>query len=270
MNTKRLKKYQTNPSLSATDLARLDTWTVEIAAQARGDGREEASGGWRFGRKGSLALHRNTAWYDFEASVGGCGALSLLVHFHGGEQVGADAARAWLNLHAGDGCLGRDGADDEARDEAQLIDDTQHQAYIDALWARAQPLAKTALTYFAGRSLDVAAGDAEAQLRWLPNFRAEEGAVLAAVTNYAGALVALQVTHLKPDGTKSDVQPVRQLYRGLHNWRRRGAFRLGPVGANLVITEGVEDAIATPRAVPSTCMRALARAELAAPSWRPK
>jgi hypothetical protein len=63
--------------LSAEDIARLDTWACELAAQVHGDGREEASGDWRFAADDSLVIHPNNYWHDFRASIGGHGALSL-------------------------------------------------------------------------------------------------------------------------------------------------------------------------------------------------
>ena len=69
--------------------------------------------------------------------------------------------------------------------------------------------------------------------------------MLAAITDDAGELVALQVTCITPDGQKSAIEPVRITLRGPSNWRIRGAFRLGsPEMEELVLVEGVEDAIA--------------------------
>jgi hypothetical protein len=84
--------------MSAAEVARLDTWMLEIAAQARGDGREEASGDWRFGDNDALIVHLSGFWHDFSADEAGHGALSLLAHLRGGAE-GANIARAWLAQH---------------------------------------------------------------------------------------------------------------------------------------------------------------------------
>jgi hypothetical protein len=232
--------------LSADDIARLDTFACELAAQVHGDGREEASGDWRFGRNDALVLHPNGYWHDFASGNGGHGAVKLLAHLHGSDEAAANVARAWLAQHAGDGRLGRDFDADEDDAKRSLVD-AERTAYIKALWARAAPIADIpqVKAYFANRALDPVATGAEAQMRWLPNWRGDEGALIAAVTDNAGELVAIQILHLKPDGHKSTIQPVRKLQIGPHDWRTRGAFRLGSAGAvTLTITEGVEDAIA--------------------------
>ena len=232
------------PHLSATDLARLDSWLLEIAAQVHGPGREEASGNFRFGSNDSLAVHRNGYWHSFSAGKGGHSAKSLLTHLHGGAAAGV--ARAWLAAHAGDGRLGRgEGAGDD--ETAQSLLDAEAEAFIDALWLRAQPVtdSKSAMKYFERRGLDIVAAGADSQLRWLPAWRGDEGAILAYVSDDAGQIVALQVLHVRPDGAKSTTQPVRRTFRGPHDWRRRGAFRLGSAGVtDITLTEGVEDAIA--------------------------
>jgi putative DNA primase/helicase len=232
--------------LSAADVARLDTWTLELAAQVHGDGREEASGDWRFCADDHLVLHPGRYWHDFRASKGGHGALCLLAHLHGSAEAAANVARAWLAQHFGDGRLGRDAPSDDDEAKQSLVD-AEQTAFIKALWPRAAPIADIpqVKAYFTGRNLDPVAASADAQLRWSPNWRGSEGALISAVTDNAGELVALQVLHLDPKGRKSRIQPVRRLYTGPHDWRTRGAFRIGAASAvDLVITEGVEDAIA--------------------------
>jgi putative DNA primase/helicase len=112
------------------------------------------------------------------------------------------------------------------------------------LWDRAQPLNPQAIQYLSSRSLDPVAAGAEKQLRWLPDWRGDEGAMLAAVTDESGALVAIQITYVTADGQKSAIAPARITIRGPHDWRTRGAFRLGSTESpELVLTEGVEDAM---------------------------
>jgi hypothetical protein len=78
---------------------------------------------------------------------------------------------------------------------------------------------------------DIVATGADAQLRWLDNWRGEEGAILAYIGGAAGELVALQFTHITLSGEKSTIKPVRKTIKGPHDWRRRGASRLGSAGA---------------------------------------
>jgi hypothetical protein len=232
--------------LSAADTARLDTWLVEIAEGRLGVAQEEAGGDYRVGANRALIVHANGCWHDFTADKGGHGALSLLAHLHGGDAAGATAATTWLSNHTGDGRLGRvDGNDDEARAEANAADDAHRIAYVEAIWNRAGPITGTpGESYLKSRGLDPAATRADAQLRWLSDWRGDEGAMLAAVTDNVGALVALQITHITGKGEKSKLEPARITIRGPHDWRSQGAFRLGsPGSADLVLTEGVEDAI---------------------------
>ena len=62
-------------------------------------------------------------------------------------------------------------------------------------------------------------------LRWAPNVRGDDGALLAAVTDDSDKVVAVQLTYLTPAGEKSKTQPVRRTLRGPRDWRSRGAFR---------------------------------------------
>lgn len=236
-----------DPRLSASDVARLDSWTLELAAQVRGDGREETSGGWRFGANDALIVHPNGYWHDFSADVSGHGALSLLAHLHGDDQAGVDVARTWLAQNPGDGRLGRDNAADEDDPERSILD-AEAEAFIDAIVLQySKPVTDSpeAKKYFVDRKLDIVATGAALQLKWLSNWRGDEGAIVAPITGNAGELVAIQILHITPDGKKSEIQPVRKILRGPHDWRRRGAFRLGSAASvHLVEVEGVEDAIA--------------------------
>jgi hypothetical protein len=235
------KDNQRQDRLSAAEEARLDSWMLEIADEARGEMRAE-TGGWRFGANYALIVHTGGWFHDFSAGKGGRGALELIAHLKSGG--GLHAAQVWLAQHQGDGRLGRVAAGDEGEDRPSA-DDVERIAYVRGLWDRAQPLSPQAIQYLSGRNLDPIAAGAAAQLRGLPNWRGSEGAMLAAVTDDKGELVALQVTHITEDGKKSAIEPVRITIRGPHDWRIRGAFRLGSAeSSELVLVEGVEDAIA--------------------------
>jgi hypothetical protein len=113
------------------------------------------------------------------------------------------------------------------------------------------------MKYFADRSLDIVATGAALQLRWLPDWRGDEGAIVAPITGNAGELMAIQITHITPEGEKSPIAPARKTIKGPHDWRRRGAFRLGAAGStHLVQVEGPEDAIVA-RMVGAGCVHAV-------------
>jgi site-specific DNA-cytosine methylase len=212
-----------------------------------GEGREEAGGARRFGRNDALLLHKNRYWHDFSADTGGHGALSLLAHLLGDDQAGVDVARTWLAQHPGDGRLGRDDGADKDDPEHSIID-AEAEAFIDAIVLQySKPVTDSpeAMKYFAARKLDIVATGAALQLKWLSNWRGDEGAIVAPITGNADELVAIQILHITVDGKKSEIQPVRKILRGPHDWRRRGAFRLGTAtSAHLVEVEGLEDGIA--------------------------
>ena len=70
-----------------------------VARAVLGEPQRQDRAVWRYGRKGSLAVHvdgpRRGSWRDFEAGVGG-GVLDLLAHVEGLER---DAALVWLREH---------------------------------------------------------------------------------------------------------------------------------------------------------------------------
>jgi hypothetical protein len=161
--------------------------------QARGPGREQSNGDWRFGSSDGFVLHRTGFWHDFVAGRGGHGALSLLAHLGGDPEI-------WL-ARAGDGRLGRyDGFTDESE---RSLADFEAEAFVEALWSRACPIADSpvAIQYFHNRGLDPIAVGADSELKWLNNQRSDEGTVVARISGLAGETVALQLLHVKPDGT---------------------------------------------------------------------
>ena len=95
------------------------------------------------------------------------------------------------------------------------------------------------------------------QLRWLPKVRGDEGAMLAALTDNSGNLVANQDTYLTNAGHKSLHDPVRRTFRGPHDWNVRGLVRFGnPNSKKVFICEGVEDALSA-RQAGAECVVAL-------------
>jgi Protein of unknown function (DUF3631) len=236
--------------LSAEDSARLDTWIVEIADKHIGDIHQEANGGWRFGASHALVLRRNACWHDFRLGESGHGALSLLAHLHHDDgETALKAAKDWLVRHNGDGQLGRPGSNsglgDEEDAEATTVDDAWRTALVETLWGCAGPIDGTpAEAYLKSRSLWPLPDVVDGKLRWAPDARGDEGALVAVVTDGGGKVVAVQRTYITPNGEKSTTKPTRQIFRGPHDWVSRGIFKIGAADApTLVLVEGVEDAI---------------------------
>ena len=123
--------------LGAAELARLDTWAVDIARHVRGSGPAKANGGWRFGRKGGLAVHPDAWFYDFSAGKGGRGGLPLISHLLPDSDPVA-WAREWLGAHEGFGGCKSGTADDDGAAEA--LDDAERVAMIEAIWRGATPI----------------------------------------------------------------------------------------------------------------------------------
>ena len=191
-------------------------------------------------------LRRPLESADFAADKSGYGALSLLAHlYQGDEQAALKTAKGWLAGHAGDRRLGR-ADEDEDDTEAEAADDAWRTAYVDTWWRRADPEieATPAKAYLQSRNLWPLPAGVDRSLRWAPEVRGDEGALVAAVTDGDGKVIAIQMLYLTPTGQKSKAHPVRRTLRGPHDWRSRGACRIGAPGTpDLVLTEGVEDAI---------------------------
>jgi hypothetical protein len=226
-----------SPPLSAAEVARLDSWLLDIARGARGSERA-AGGSWRFGSKGAFVLHPDGSFFDFSAGAGGRGGLTLIRHLHLDAEPVA-WARAWLGEHEGSGKF----SPTEANDDTEADDDADRVALIEAIWQAAKPIGGTpAEAYLASRGLTPGEED-RAPLRWLAHARGEEGAMVAALTDEEGRLVAIQETFLTLGGAKSSIEPVRKTTRGPHDWNKRGLVRFGKPGAKLGLCEGVEDAL---------------------------
>ena len=227
--------------MSATDFERLTTWMPEIAGSFLGHLQPD---GRRLSRRRNRALVINSTRHftTFAIASMATALLALIQHLNGTRwQRRCRLARQWLASHNGEGQL--TSADDDA-DDGDAETDIFRQAMIDEWWSSAQPITGTpAETYLDSRGLKPSADDLD-QLRWLPDFRGPEGAMLAAIRDNEGELVGLQMTFITPSGQKSNVSPVRRTHRGPHNWGSRGAVRFGaPAGKSLFICEGVEDAL---------------------------
>jgi putative DNA primase/helicase len=141
-------------------------------------------------------------------------------------------------------------------DSTAALDDLARTAEINDVWNGAGPiLGSPAVGYLKSRSLTPSAEDLR-QLRWLPNARGEEGALIAALRDNEGNIVAILMTFITAEEKKSEIQPIRQLHRGPHDWTRRALVRFGKTGPSMVVCEGVEDALSA-RAGGADCAVAL-------------
>jgi Protein of unknown function (DUF3631)/Toprim domain len=229
------------PILTAAEIARLNSWAVELAEEARGPTHDAGKGDWRVGDSRSLIIHPGALYFDFAAGAGGRGALALIAFLHDVDAAAAGKlARAWLADHPGEGRLAHESNDDE--DMARAADDAQRIAEIETLWEHRQPIENTsAEIYLSSRDLAASCDS----LGYLPNLRANEGAMVAAVTDPSGKLVAVQLAYLQAEGLKSPIKPQRETWRGPHDWASRGVVWLSPyVGSGeITVCEGVEDGL---------------------------
>jgi hypothetical protein len=226
-------------SLSTIEHVRLDSYIVDIAAEARGTPICDDSGNYRFGSaRGALCVYANGQFHDFSggAHEHGRDALGLIDHLYP-TQDAVIWARAWLTSHPGHG----DFKSNESADAADDFAETAGLAYIKTLYEFAGLLEPPGRTYIEQtRKLRLRPEDA-ATLRWIPEFRGDEGALIAPMTDDAGERVRLMVTHITVDGRKSEHEPCRITIRGA---KRPGLLRFGTPGAKVVETEGLEKALA--------------------------
>ena len=198
----------TQPGLSAAELARLDSYVLDIAG-ARGAPVADSSGNWRFGSKGSLLVAANGQFHSFEDGTHGFSAFQLIEHLHPAEDAVA-WGRAWLATHPGVGAF-TPGESDPVDDFAEV----EATTYIQSLYGGAAALNDRpgAIYLTQTRGLPLAPEDA-LQLRWVADFRGAEGGLIAPITNDDGKLVRLLVTHVTADGLKSPHAPARITLRG--------------------------------------------------------
>jgi Protein of unknown function (DUF3631) len=227
-------------SLSTVEHVRLDSYIVDIAAEARGTPVPDGEGNFRFGSaRGALCVYATGQYHDFSGGERehGRDALGLIDHLYPNQDA-VIWARDWLARHPGHGDFKSDQSADAADDFAEV----EGGAYIRTLYGLAGAVdGPPARTYIEQtRDLPLRLED-QAQLRWIPEFRGEEGALIAPMTNDAGELVMLMVTHVTPDGRKSEHEPCRITIRGA---KRPGLCRLGTPGKKVIETEGLEKGLA--------------------------
>jgi hypothetical protein len=229
----------TEPGLSAAEHARLNSFMIDIAGAARGNVVADASGNHRFGGKGGLCVYPNGQFHDFSggAREHGHSAFELIEHLYPNEDATV-WARAWLACHSGTGAFVTGEGDEPADDHAEV----EATIYVDRLYNDAKPIDDTpGYTYITQtRGLPLRPED-QAQLRWVANYRGDEGALLAPVTDDDGKLVRLLVTFVAIGGLKSPHGPARITIRGA---KKPGLYRLGSPTTKAIETEGIEKGLA--------------------------
>jgi hypothetical protein len=214
---------------------------VEIAAGARGRAIPDGAGRYRFGSpNGSLCVYPNLYFYDFNGAVHGLGAFELVQHLFPAEDA-VTWVRNWFARRPGSGSFVPRETDAEGDEQAEI----EAMAYIEGLVQGAPPPTEDTpgyrfITSPEERGLPLRPEDQE-QLRWIANFRGEEGALIALATDDANKRVRLLLVHITPSGGKSPYEPARMTIRGA---RRPGLVRFGTPGPQVVEVEGVEKALA--------------------------
>jgi hypothetical protein len=221
--------------LTPAEHARLNSYMIGIAAEARGIAIPDGAGNYRFGsNSGGLCVYATGQFHDFSggAREHGYNALQLIQHLYPNEDAIA-WARDWLARHPDAGSF--TAGDGEPPDDFAEVEAT---AYVEGLYNGAAPIDDTPgyIYLTKTRGLPLRPED-QAQLRWVANFRGDEGALLAPGTDDAGKLVKLLIVHVTLDGNKSPRAPSRITIRGA---RRPGLVRFGTPGQRVVEVEGVE------------------------------
>ncbi len=241
--------------ISADLAARIDSLAEHLYPAGHRDGLE-----WRVGSTAgepgdSLGIHlgdgpRKGTWKDFASGEGGDpvdliqAALSL-------PTVG-DAvrwAKDWLGLPADAPAGKRRRATRSRPRQPPPLDPEQlrKQEHARGLWTSSQPVAGTLVeTYLASRGITL---PAPATLRYHPHMRHAVAAVyrpamVAAVTDLDGTILAIHRTYLAPDGHgkawgKGDSHDSKMCLGPL----QAGSIQLAPAGPVLGITEGIETAL---------------------------
>jgi hypothetical protein len=187
--------------LPAVDLQRLDTWMPDIAATLRPGApvAPKGNGEIRIGRRGSLAIYPDGGFMDYEADIGGHGAMALIAHLT--EQEAAAVRRFaldWLRAYPGIGPL----VPSQMNAEAAIARDQLHAARAHDVLMNLVPV--TADTPSAINLID----------RGLPGpypgnllghlplnlARLAEHAIVGLLTREDGTVIGVQLGYLTPAG----------------------------------------------------------------------
>jgi len=231
----------------------------------------------------SMAVHLRGAkagvWYDWAAGVGG-DALDLVarVLFRDDKRQAMCWARAWLDIDNADPASFEQHRQNAISDRAATQrEDASRRRQATRLFLEAQPsLAGTAAeAYLRGRAIDLAQlGRQPRSLRFHPALWNQETqrpwpALVAAIVNAGGCMIAIHRTWLAPDnrGKAPLRNPKMTLGRysggSIRLWRGASGKPLknAPQSETVLIAEGIEDALSAVIAAPEH--RVLAAVSLA-------
>ena len=231
--------------LSAEEHVKLASHMLTIAGEARGHHKQDGSGKHTFGAKGALCVYVDGQYHDHSGSgptAHGHNALELVRHLHPNVDS-VEWARAFLAAHPG---MGDFVPTTDKNTAGSAEDDVARLAYINALYEGAALLTDTTPGYRFFTEIRRLPLPLEvlALLRWIPNFRGDEGVVLVPYTDHTGKLLALGFTYITQTGQKSPYSPARIIYRGPRDWNSRALVRLGKPGPVAVEVEGFEKGLA--------------------------
>ena len=134
-------------------------------------------------------------------------------------------ARQWLNTHPGSGTfeVAPDGNDaNDALLSTEL--EAARLTGVSALWSLGQSDHPEVKAYLKSRGIewDQLPAEDQAGLRYLANQRGAEGALLVAMRDEDGNILATQRTFIM-DGRKTSIQPARKTMRGTRDWSSRAS-----------------------------------------------
>ena len=162
--------------LYAEEHVRFDSFTLIVAGEARGHHKHDGSGKHTFGSKGAYCVYADGQYHDFSSSgptAHGQGALAQVRHLYPNVDS-VEWARAFLAAHPGMGDF-VPGADTHTQGSAE--EDAERLAYITALYGGAAFLTEDTpgWRFFTEIRRLPLPPEALALLRWIPNFRGDEG-----------------------------------------------------------------------------------------------
>ena len=170
--------------------------------------------------RAALCIFPDGQFHDFSggAREHGYNALQLIEHLYPNEDATA-WARDWLASASRIGSF--------IPSEGEPVDDlaeVEVMAFIAHLYDEAGSIDDTPATSTSTKTRGTPlCPEDKAQLRWIANYRGDEGLLLAPSTDDQGKLVKLLGIHVAPDGRKSPHRPAR-----INNPRRQEARSLPP------------------------------------------
>jgi len=194
----------------------------------------------RVGNKGSLVLDSEGVWFSFEDGTGG-DLLKLIQQVKGYPFM--DALR-WAEDFIGDHYPDDSPSNQSVKHRKSSVKGVAD--YCRKLWSKSEALNEKNARYFVCRGLFVDNPEWYKNIRFLPrHLHRPSGKLLpcmiAKVHDHEGRLCGLSRTYLHEDFTaKAGVSPNRMLLGNIDG----GAVRLTAPSDTILVTEGIEDALA--------------------------